>query len=224
MNVTKQNASVMSMPTSRETRHRKVEEAIVRISRLGGRGVLLGEVIVTAAHCISFELEGGMVLGDYYIEEIETRHGERLKVAPLAVEPVADIALLGCLDPQAFDDEARQFEAYCERTRPVPLARGPMPQGKEFVVWVLNANGKWAEAQATVINDVSPHIWIESHDQIKGGASGGPILNQRGELVAIVSHTSVPATGGSSSGSNPRPLRALPVWACERYLSLPRAC
>ena len=73
----------------------KVAKATVRLTRSGGQGVLVcGNVILTAAHCIGFNLEGGMVLGDFYIEDIETAQG-MLKVGPLAVEPISDIAVLG---------------------------------------------------------------------------------------------------------------------------------
>jgi len=36
---------------------------------------------------------------------------------------MADIAVLGSLDNQTFDDEAEAFEQFCEETEPVPLCR-----------------------------------------------------------------------------------------------------
>lgn len=53
-----------------------------------------------------------MVLGDYFIEEIETLHG-KLKVGPLAVEPVQDIAVLVALDDQVFYKEVDMFNEFC---------------------------------------------------------------------------------------------------------------
>ena len=58
------------------------------------------------------EGEGEMVERDFFIEEVETRRGERLKITTLAVEPVADIAALGCLDAQSFCKEVETFESF----------------------------------------------------------------------------------------------------------------
>ena len=97
-----------------------VELATVTILKEGGRGVLVGNgFILTAAHCISFNIEGGMASGDFYIEDIEGADGQKFKVRPLAVEPVADIAVLGALDDQSFDrDMTGPFDKFCEKTKP----------------------------------------------------------------------------------------------------------
>jgi hypothetical protein len=59
-------------------------------------------------------------------------------------------------------------------------------------------------------------IFIEANREIEGGTSGCPILNLAGELVAIVSNSSVPMPGMKSTGLCPRPLKALPEWICEK--------
>ena len=54
-----------------------IEKATVTILRKGGRGILVsGNLIITAAHCVVFSLEGDMGLGEYLIEEIRTSQGE----------------------------------------------------------------------------------------------------------------------------------------------------
>lgn len=89
-----------------------IVNATVTLLKKGGRGVLVaGNLIVTAAHCIGFECSGSMVLGDYYIEEIETVQG-RLRVTPRAVEPVSDVAVLGSLDDQEFYKDHSAFEEF----------------------------------------------------------------------------------------------------------------
>jgi hypothetical protein len=193
-------------------------DAVVQIPSSGGRGVLVGEIILTAAHCVTFSTNGEMVLGDFFIEEIETRRGRRLKVRPLAVEPVADIAALGCLDDQQFYEEVEAFEDFCHATTPMPIAGVCMPCHQALGVCVLNANGQWVSGEAKLFNDSLPGIWIEADEEIKGGASGGPIINRRGELIAIVSHSSVPTSGIKATGVCPRPLKALPQWVCENFL------
>jgi len=188
-------------------------ESIVRLPK-GGHGVLVGNMILTAAHCVTFSTEGEMVLGDFFIEEIETHQG-RVKATPLVVEPVRDIAVLGCLDDQVFFDEMEAYQRFCETTRPMPLAKGLITPGQPLPVRILNFDRTWCDGTAGLFDESSPSLWIKSDHEIKGGASGGPIVNQRGELVGIVSHFTVP-NGAQTYGSCPRPLMALPTWICRK--------
>src|SRR5215813_2779425 len=100
-----------------------IEKATVKISKKGGQGVLIGNgLILTAAHCIDYNCDGDMALmGEYFIEEIVAHDQTQLKVAPLAVEPCSDLAVLGALDGQAFFDECDQYHEFCDRTTPVRL-------------------------------------------------------------------------------------------------------
>jgi hypothetical protein len=101
----------------------RISRAVVRLPKLGGLGVLVpGGFVVTAAHCIGWTSAGPMALGDYYREPIVTADGQELVVAPLAVEPVSDLAVLGAMDEQEFRHEVDAFKAFCETTPPVPLA------------------------------------------------------------------------------------------------------
>lgn len=43
-------------------------------------------------------------------------------MTPYAVEPVSDLAVLGNIDYQAFPDEAKAFDDFCNTTEPVPIA------------------------------------------------------------------------------------------------------
>ena len=92
---------------------RELDHAIVKLSELGGHGVLVpGGVILTAAHCIDFSTTGGMVLGNYFIEELKTHMGQ-IKAQAMIVEPVTDIAALGCPDDQHLSRDAEAFENFC---------------------------------------------------------------------------------------------------------------
>lgn len=193
---------------------------IVKIPKRGGHGVVVGQVILTAAHCFDYSTDGEMVLGDFFIEEIESRSGKRFKVAPLAVEPCADIAVLGALDDQAFFGEAAAFEHFCKTVRPVPLARGRIKLREPFPVRIYAPrDGTWTSGTAELFDEYGPSLFIEAEKEIKPGASGGPVLNADGELVAIVSNSSVPTVGVKATGVCPRPLCALPVWACRKFLN-----
>ena len=55
-----------------------------------------------------------------------------------------------------------------------------------------------------------------TEEQIEGGTSGGPIINDLGQLVGIVSNASDLQEGIASDGNFPYPSLALPVWICQR--------
>ncbi len=197
--------------------HQSANRAIVKLPKLGGHGVLVpGGMILTAAHCIDFSTTGGMVLGDHFIEELETHMG-RIKAVPLIVEPVTDIAALGCPDNQIFYKEAEAFENFCETTKPMPLATERIRCRRPFPVRLHDKDGTWVNGMAEMFDQSSPMLWITSEREIKGGASGGPILNMAGELVAIISNSSS-GSAEKSTGRCPRPLKALPVWICQEIL------
>jgi len=60
-------------------------------------------------------------------------------------------------------------------------------------------------------------LYVEADEQIEGGTSGGPIIDDSGDLVGIVSNFSLIAkVQNRSYGSSPRPHLALPVWVCRR--------
>jgi hypothetical protein len=196
--------------------YKEVAKATVTLSGKGGQGVLVNNnLIITAAHCINFSCEGEMAFGNDFMEEIKT--GERkLKVAPLAVEPVSDIAVLGSLDNQSFSKEAEDFERFCEHTKPVPLCQNDFVLFQKFRVHIYTHKGTWVTGSATQTHEDAQKLGVEADEQIEDGTSGGPIINDSGELVGIVSFfTTISEAQPKSIGSAPRPNLALPVWACR---------
>jgi hypothetical protein len=95
----------------------KVEAATVKIIMEDdgfGFGVLIpGRMILTATHCVQHTADGGMAIGDYYIETLETSQGF-LKAGWIMVECMSDLAVLGGLDGQEFWDELTAFDEFCE--------------------------------------------------------------------------------------------------------------
>lgn len=197
-----------------------VAAATVRLVDKGGQGVLVtGDIIVTAAHCINFETDGSMVLGKHFIHNIETESG-KLKAVPLAVEPVSDVAFLGAPDDQVFPKEAEEFNKFCSAKKPVPLCLDEFVLDQGFRVHIYTHECKWITGTAILCKEGAEHLWIEAEEQIVGGTSGGPIVNESGELVAIASHFSVVNGVMKSSGIEPRPHLALPVWVSRDYFGL----
>src|SRR5262249_25563127 len=57
----------------------RVERAVVQFSRNGGRGILVpAGYILSAGHCVSWRQEGGMALGNDYLEPVRTADGHDL--------------------------------------------------------------------------------------------------------------------------------------------------
>ena len=196
----------------------KQPDYIVKLPGLGGHGVLVGEYIITAAHCLNYRNDGSMAMGDYYIEQVIIRRGP-IKARPLVVEPVSDIAVLGCLDEQEFSDDAEAFEEFCNTTTPARLARIEPGIRKPIRVRIHGHDGRWIPGTATRFTENVSSICVDAESEVKGGASGGPIINPAGELVAIVSNFSIPPDKRmKATGAAPCPLLALPVWMRRRLL------
>lgn len=153
-----------------------------------------------------------MVLGDPFIEELQTTQG-LVKVRSLAVEPVADIAVLGALD------EYDAFEAWCAHTSPVPLCVQDFPLLEPFPVYIFTHTEQWIQARATLIRTDLPSIWAKVPEQIEGGTSGSPIVTERGELSGIVSNTGSGPHQAHCDVMAPRPHLTLPGWVIRRILA-----
>ena len=197
-----------------------VEKATVKfVKEEEGMGVLInGNLILTAAHCIDCNCEGDMAVGRDFIEDIESANGEKLRISPIVVEPVIDIAILGSLDNQVFFEEADRFEMFCENTKPVILSRDEFELGYSFPVYLLTHKRKWLIGKAMKHQRNSPLILIEFNEKIESGTSGGPVINEAGELIGILSQTSESSNEPNKcTAIAPLPHLALPVWVCQRY-------
>ncbi|MDZ7759930.1 MAG: serine protease [Desulfovermiculus sp.] len=190
-----------------------IKRATIKTSGKQGQGVYVGSnLFLTAAHCVNFETSGSMALGDYFIEEIEIQ-GETFRVAPLAVEPISDVAVLGPLDEQEFPDDVDRLEEFCENLDPVLISDFEPEIFKEMNVYVFSHEDKIISGKGQVCTPGSSKMFIEAEEEIKGGTSGGPIVDESGRLVGIVSNSS---TGTESSEVHPRPNLALPVWVWRK--------
>ena len=177
-----------------------------------GLGVLVeGGYLVTAAHCLEYDNDTGarITLGEHVFYEIETAQGEKLNVAPVFIESISDVAVLGPLDSYSYDEEwIAAYEAFLKRTRPVPLWSGR--DAGSFGIHVHSHKKTWISGKATIGTAGQPYIWIKTGERIEGGTSGGPIINDSGELVSVVT-----AAGGylgvTNEGHAPSLRYALPA-------------
>lgn len=189
---------------------KRIERATVTIIKLGGQGVIVpGKYILTAAHCINFSCKGDMAVRAPFFEDIQTSKG-KIRATPYLVEPVSDIAVLGCLDGQVHE-EAEDYERICGSIEPVPVCTENYEIDKPFDVFIYTHEKKWLRVKA-ICQDPLWGEWIHAgtittrhRDVLKGGTSGGPIVNEDGELLGVVSQ-------GVLSGKHAWVCKALPVW------------
>jgi len=97
----------------------------------------------------------------------------------LFVDPIADIAVLGCPEDQELGDEA---DAYYELTDNSPLLRiGNARSGRG---WVLSLDGQWVRTTMMVFSGIYGSSL--SIDPTKSGMSGSPVLNDAGRALGVV--------------------------------------
>jgi len=196
---------------------RRVRLATVKFERLSGQGVLIpGGLILTAAHVVHWTAEGGMTLGDFCIEEIQTATG-KLKCRPLAVEPVHDIAVCGVLDSQEFSIDSDDFEDWCDRVEPVEISFDDYDLFEPFPYHIRTHTDGWIAATAQQNSDAPEcaQLWVTPSERISHGTSGGPIVDDHGKLIGIVSTGHIEGDIVDPRLS-PCPQYALPVWAIKQ--------
>lgn len=178
-----------------------------------GQAVLVRNgYFMTAAHCLEYNLTGELALNEHILYEIETAQGKKLKAAPAIIEPCSDIAVLCEPDGQVFFQESDDYLDFCDQVKPIPLYRRRLLNfPAEFRIHIYSHEKVWITGKATIYHDHQPRIAIDAHENVKGGTSGGPIINDAGELVGIVS-TSGGSNGETKVGLDPSPRWALPAW------------
>jgi len=196
-----------------------VEKATISFEK-GGKGILVpGNLIITAAHCVNFNLDGFMCVleelmpyGEQFFEKIITYSKKEIKVIPLAVEPVSDIAILSSLDGSRFEKESMDYDKFCEETQPVKLCFDEIISNQEYPIYIFTHEFKWITGTAICLNKFLPYILCEMEEPIHNGTSGSAIVNQMGELVGIVSIIQGEDELHMTTGREPYLLKALPAW------------
>lgn len=189
--------------------------ATVQLPGGPGLGVLVpGGFILTAAHCVEHHecMASRIALGDEITEHVKPRWSGKLSFDVAVFEAGSDIAMLMPGDPEKHHSQEAALDEFYTDVAPVPVCNDGLTLMESFDVHIRTHDGGWATGKAQLCRKHAPSLFIRSNQPIKGGASGGPIIDSKtGKLVGI---TSMFADGGD--GQAPRPHLALPVWAWKK--------
>jgi len=210
--VVKQTFIEYEMANIRATRREKmnfdtinIEKAVVGTHNSEGRGILLKKkFIITAAHCVPWTSEN-MALYLYNYVEIE-KGNIRIKVNVMFLDPISDIAILGPADDQNLAEHYFKFYDFCKNTPVVDLAKNKYKPNNTVKLYLWNRK-TWIEITAQPRE--GNRLWCESSVKVESGCSGGPIVNEDGQLISIVS---VFSEGLYFNGYSPIIPMCLPKW------------
>jgi len=188
-----------------------------RLQRTGIKraSVLERRLVVTAAHCLPHfppAHAGAHSIERTYERILANLDGSKKDVWAecLFVDPVADIAVLGCPDEEKLSEEADAFSALIDSVSFLPIGKAKSGPG-----WVLSLDGRWIPSRLEIsfgAFNVSLSI-----DPTEAGMSGSPILNDVGQAVGIVAigAETIGASGqreNERSGPQPILARNAPGW------------
>ena len=142
-------------------------------------------LIVTAAHCLpglpppmrsSYASERTF---PKLVASLDDRH-EEIWTKCLFVDPIADIALLGCPDDQnEIEGLDSAYNSLTEQAGTIQISRPQSGTG-----WLLSLEGKWVPTKLEVLT-TNEGIALKI-GPTKTGMSGSPILNDTGNAIGIV--------------------------------------
>ncbi len=195
----------------------RVAAATIALPEAGGQGVLVpGGLVLTVAHALPWEGHGGMALGDYHLVTVKPKNGSPFRLSIYCVEPVSDIAVLGEPDTQVFSQDAQMFDAFRESTASIGVSARDFEPFAHVPVHVLTHHGTWLEGKGIDMPSPDGCGWLEGKEQIEGGTSGGPVVDDTGLLIGLVSWFAEGSESLVRDGRMPRPHRALPSWLWAR--------
>jgi hypothetical protein len=165
------------------------------------RKFLPRRLIVTAAHCLP-EFPPAHAASHTYertFKLLGSLDGSKTGILAecLFVNPVADIAVLGCPDNQVFEEAT----AYEELTEDAPFLR--IDKARSGKGWVLSLDGHWTRP---TIETAGRSLSLDGMNE--AGMSGSPILNDAGRAVGIVVVGTVKVDSGEQRGRGPAAGRA----------------
>ncbi len=197
-----------------EKTRKKIELATVTVRSKsmkpgeGGQGVYIGNgFVLTAAHCLEFDTAGAIAEGFPPVYYIDRPEGESIWCSPVSIDPCSDLAVVGPCDNQQLSERHRELLSFFEDVVPIDIRREPLQPEESTSCEIRTHLGTWVSGKMTRHSDM-PWAWLEADENIIGGTSGGPIVDEDGQIIAVVSITG----DDDASGPHSIPSLWLPPW------------
>jgi len=149
------------------------------------RNFISNRVVLTAAHCLGQKMPPPHAMAfrseRTYKKLLRTLDGTKKGICAecLFLDPVSDIAVLGCPDEQEMEQEAKAYQEVIDNATPLCIGQPLTGSG-----WVLALEGHWIPTRIEVFEDLRGMSLAIG--PTKPGMSGSPILNDAGRAVGIV--------------------------------------
>jgi hypothetical protein len=195
--------------------------AVVRVG--DGRGFVVRHagkrLVLTAAHCLPRDADGNVRMPPPHPCSYLGERTYTVLLGPLGAEttvwaeclfvnPIADIAILGCPDEQELSREAEAYEAFVGRCKPLPIADAPkmgrerveipnyIPDGQFGRSYMIDTPGRGAARVLTLAGEWTActvarrGTWLAVEDEalVKSGMSGSPVVDAAGRAIALMSN------------------------------------
>ena len=229
-------------------RFERVVKATVKLPKQKGQGVFVTHgpkgsrsgYVITAAHCLQLNRRTVYyrITNDFLSYDVRTADGDEFRMTPLMVELGLDVAVLWPLDDQepAFGKDCETYLDCCNRIAPIRIRMKPYPVNLDVLlkrdevdpsviqnhcIHIYSHKGRWIHGVAsTGPGNGSRILFAKMEEEIEGGTSGGPIVDDNGELVSVVSMLSGSRDKGSKGGHSPVLSVTLPTWILRRIRGL----
>jgi len=167
--------------------------------------VASGEYVVTAAHNLPPPPNFTKGVYSYDPLVVETSTGDTLEMWPVFVDPCADLAVL------AISDEGREAGESLDELVPLQIAWSPTVGSHSGTV---ATHDRGIVKVAYDVRSASIRITFTGKAPFVGGTSGGPVLDQKGRAMTLVSQTT--SADGHRQGWGPALGECLPTWLREK--------
>jgi hypothetical protein len=229
-------------------RFERMVKSTVKLPKQEGQGVLVthgpkgsrGGYVITAAHCLQLNRRTVFYLStnDFPFYDVRTADGDEFRMTRLMVESGLDVAVLWPPDDQepAFEKDCETYLDCCNRIAPIRIRMKPYPVNLDVLfkreevdpsviqnhcIHIYSHRGRWIHGVAsTGPGNDSRILFAKMEEEIEGGTSGGPIVDDNGELVSVVSMATGSRGKGSKGGHSPVLSVTLPPWMLRRIRGL----
>lgn len=165
-----------------------VRAAIITVGP--GRGFLVEalreRMVITAAHCLP-HLPAALSDERTYHTLLGTLGAEPTVSAEcLFVDPIGDLAVLGCPDSQMEDDASDAYLNFVDSGSALRLDVVTTP----CEAWLLTLDDRWTRCSVRLSNPYGPArslTLVDAKDGNAAGTSGSPILSADGRAIGVIS-------------------------------------